>query len=186
MAPNVVTFSSKKNKYKSLSNFWDSDVSIVDNDSMSGFRTYSSGEHCFHGEKYIRVGELCDDDLRKQKLIAYGETFIKPSVYETAVEAKKRGGKKGLLLSEAEIETWTKLCIDVQREICRWKYDNDMCVRNDLQDSGAKPLVHSAMRCRKEDLHKKFWEGKAFIEDDEIVILGKNALGNIWMDFRNA
>jgi hypothetical protein len=186
MAPNVVTFSSKKNKYKSLSNFWEADVSIVNNHDGSVIRTYSSGEHCFHGEKYIRVGELCDDDLRKRQLMEYGQTFLKPSIYETAVEAKRRGGKKGLLLSEAEIETWLRLCIDVQREICRWKYNNDICVRNDLRDSGAKPLVHSAMRCRKEDLHKKFWEGKAFIEDDEIVILGKNMLGNIWMEFRNA
>jgi hypothetical protein len=113
MTLNVVTFSSKKNQYKSLSNFWKADVSIADKDGRSGLRTYSSGEHCFHGEKYIRVGELCDDDIRKQKLIAYGQTFLKPSIYETSVEAKRRGGKQRLLLSEAEIETWTRLCIDV-------------------------------------------------------------------------
>jgi DNA topoisomerase IA len=46
----VITFFSAKKEYRSLSNFWENDVTIMDGDKV---RIYESGEHCFHGEKYI-------------------------------------------------------------------------------------------------------------------------------------
>ena len=40
-------------------------------------------------------------------LLEYGERFLKPSRYRSGVEAKKAGGKNGLLLSGAELSLWS-------------------------------------------------------------------------------
>lgn len=87
----VINFFSRKKEYRSLSNFWENDIVIVDRDKR---RIYESGEHCFHGEKYIRIGELCEDENRKKILLDYGITFIKPSLYKTGAVAKKWVVKK--------------------------------------------------------------------------------------------
>ena len=76
----VINFYSGKKIYRSLSNFWENDVTIIEGNIK---RIYESGEHCFHGEKYIRLGELCEDKNRKQVLLDYGNTFMKPSKYKT-------------------------------------------------------------------------------------------------------
>ena len=88
----VVNFFSGKKDYRSLSNFWEGDIVITDGDEK---RTYESGEHCFHGEKYIRLGELCEDESRKKVLLDYGATFMKPSHYKTGAVAKKWVVKRG-------------------------------------------------------------------------------------------
>ena len=63
---------------------------------MSGEnRKYESGEHGFHGEKYTRLGELCNNENRKHELLEYGKTFMDPSPYKTGAEVKKMGGKRG-------------------------------------------------------------------------------------------
>jgi hypothetical protein len=111
----VINFFSGKKEYRSLSNFWENDVIIIDECTQ---RIYESGEHCFHGEKYIRLGELCEDESRKKVLLDYGSTFIKPSQYKTGAIAKKMGGKKGLLLNNVELKLWTTISIDVQHKIC--------------------------------------------------------------------
>ena len=178
----VINFFSGKKEYRSLSNFWENDIVIVDGDIK---RIYESGEHCFHGEKYIRLGELCEDDARKNVLLDYGATFMKPSSYKTGAVAKKMGGKKGLLLNSTELKLWTTVSIDVQHKICRWKCNNYEEVRQDLLKSGTKILIHPAMRCSQEKLETtRVWEGKGVVVDGNIVILGKNLLGNIWMEYR--
>jgi hypothetical protein len=58
----IITFFSGKKEYRSLSNFWENDI-IVENEDKN--RIYESGEHCFHGEKYIRLSELSNDENRK-------------------------------------------------------------------------------------------------------------------------
>ena len=177
LSKGIINFFSGKKEYRSLSNFWENDV-IIDE------RIYESGEHCFHGEKYFRLGELCEDDTRKKTLLDYGNTFIKPS-YKTCAIAKKMGGKKGLLLNSIELKKWTSISIDVQYKICKWKFNNYEEVRQDLLKSGNKILIHPAMRCSEETLKKsRLWEGKGIIKDGKIVILGKNLLGNIWMEYR--
>ena len=40
-------------------------------------REYSSGESCFHGEKFIRISKLCEDENRKRELLEYGRRFLK-------------------------------------------------------------------------------------------------------------
>jgi predicted NAD-dependent protein-ADP-ribosyltransferase YbiA (DUF1768 family) len=178
----IVTFFSGKKEYRSLSNFWENDI-IVENEDKN--RIYESGEHCFHGEKYIRLSELSNDENRKNILFNYGKTFIKPSQYKTSIMAKKMGGKKGLILNSYELEKWTLISIDIQKNICKWKITNYEEVRNDLQKSKDKILVHPAMRCSLEKIENRIWEGRAKIIDNKIIIYGKNLLGNIWMEYRD-
>ena len=173
-----INFYSGKKEYRSLSNFWENDVAIIESDKK---RVYESGEHCFHGEKYLRLGELCEDETRKKILLDYGYKFIKPSQYKTAAVAKKMGGKKGLLLNNTELKTWNTISIEIQHKICIWKVNNYEEVRTDLLKSGNKILIHPAMRCSQEKLENRLWEGRGILVDGKIVILGKNLLGNIWM-----
>jgi len=109
---------------------------------------------------------------------------VKPSNYATAAIAKKMGGKKGLLLNGKELELWMTISIDVQHKICSWKCDNYDEVRQDLLKSGNKILIHPAMRCSEEKLKTRMWEGKGVVIDGKTVVLGKNLLGNIWMEYR--
>jgi predicted NAD-dependent protein-ADP-ribosyltransferase YbiA (DUF1768 family) len=181
----ITTFFSKKREYRSLSNFWEQDVIIIDDNCDK--RLYQTGEHCFHGEKYIRLSQLCRDESRRLLLLNYGLKFKKPSLYSTSLVAKQMGGKRGLVLTSSELDLWNKISITVQKEICRFKRDNFQEVRDDLMKSGVSILIHPALRCRESDLKKRIWEGKAVIKDDgQITILGENRLGKIWMEIRNS
>lgn len=174
---NVVNFFSRKKEYRSLSNFWEKDVSIFHEEET---RIYESGEHCFHGEKYIRLGNLCRDENRKIILISHGKKIIKPSQFTSCAIAKKAGGKNGLLLNNEETENWEPISIEVQKEICQWKFENYEEVKSDLLKSGTKFLVHPALRCKS-----GVWNGKGVIRDGVVEIIGKNMIGNIWMEVRN-
>ena len=165
-----------------MSNFWENEVAI---DEKGKIRIYESGEHCFHGEKYFRLGELCEDKNRKSVLINYGKMFLKPSQYKTCACAKKMGGKNGLLLSSEELKLRSSISVDVQREICDWKFDHYEEVRNDLIESGTKILVHPALRCSEDKLKDRLWEGKAIVVNGKVEILGRNLLGKIWMEYRS-
>ena len=178
----VINFFSGKKEYRELSNFWENDIVISNGDVK---RIYESGEHCFHGEKYIRLGEICEDENRKRELLYYGNTFLKPSQYKTGAIVKKMGGKRGLLLSPTELKLWGTISMVVQYEICKWKFENYEEVRDNLVKSGNKILIHPAMRCSEETLvTSRIWEGKGVVIDGKIVVLGKNLLGNIWMELR--
>jgi len=179
----VINFFYKKEQYRSLSNFSEYDVII--NDVIKD-RVYESGEHCFHGEKYTQLGNLCKDENRKKMLLEYGNKFIKPCLYKKGADVKRMGGKHAtLLLNKKEINLWYEISIDVQQKICKYKYDTYKEIKNDLLKSKDKILVHPALRCSEENLKNKIWEGKGIIVDGNIVILGQNRLGNIWMNIRN-
>lgn len=177
----VVNFFSGKKEYRSLSNFWENDVIIMINDTV---RTYESGEHCFHGEKYFRIGEHCKHEKRRQTLTGHGMKFIKPSVYKTCAEAKKMGGKRGLALTIEELALWDNISRIVQKEICDYKFRLYQEVRNDLLKSGNKLLIHPAMRCSEEKLETRIWEGKGVVRDGKVSVIGGNALGNLWAKLR--
>lgn len=176
---NVVTFFSGKKEYRSLSNFWEKDVVIEG-------KEYESGEHAFHGEKYTRLGNQCTDPSRKKTLLEYGQLFLKPSGFPCSV-AKQKGGKRGLLLTSDELETWSKISPNVQHDICRWKMRYEE-VRQDLAKSGTKILVHPKPRYPLQKFLERpdevIWEGRAVLQGDDVIILGKNLLGNIWMEYR--
>ncbi len=167
----MITFFSGKKEYRSLSNFWEKDLTV-------NGRVYESGEHCFHGEKYTQLGEL----YGSEKLIEYGKTFQKPSAYPVAM-AKRKGGKKGLCLTLEQLKDWYGISLEVQRQICLAKLQEEE-VQADLRKSGDKLLIHPAMRCSEEKVKERIWEGRAVVVDDKLVVLGGNRLGQIWMDLR--
>ena len=177
----IMNFFGKKEECRSLSNFWEKEVVIVDGGER---RVYESGEHCFHGEKYKRLGDLCENDDRKNVLNNYSIRFLLNQGIQSGASAKKMGGKKGLALNEGELRIWNEISVGVQREICQYKFNHYEEVRVDLLQSGNKILVHPAMRCSEDKVNERFWEGKGVVRDGEIVILGRNMLGNIWMSFR--
>jgi len=177
----VVTFHSKKLDYNSLSNFWEKDVSIKCGNYT---RVYQSGEHCYQGEKYFRIAEELNDPVVQKRLFDYGKTFLKPSVYKSALEAFV-GGTKGLILNQNQLKLWHYLRIEVQYDICRWKFANDDQVKTDLLSTGNKVLVHSNPMCPDNKIVDRFWDGKVVMENEKIKILGTNRLGTIWMELRN-
>lgn len=178
----VFTFFAKKNEGRQLSNFWDGEVVIQG-------RIYSTGEHAFHGTKYLVASIYSSfEEKRKQELLDYGKQFEQGGAWgsSTAAEAKKKGGKKGLALTSEELEFWDKHSIHVQRQICAYKLRSDDAVRRALIDTGDKTLVHPAMRCGLEKAKKCKWEGRVVEEDGRRMIVGGNKLGEIWMEMRES
>jgi len=180
----VATFVFKKAEFQSLSNFWPCLVTILDGEEVY---QYSSGEHAFHGEKYRRLAKLSKDSARTAELLDYSKQFLRCNDGGmSALDAKRKGGKGGLRLTEPELKLWDKLSLDVQREISTWKVNSIPTVRQDLLNTGNRILVHSAMRTSEKEMVKKFWEGKAIVTDNgDIEVLGGNWLGKIWMEVRD-
>lgn len=176
----LVNFFFKKEEFKSLSNLWECIIIIKNEEHI---REYNSGESCFHGEKFIRVGKLCKDENRKKELLEYGSRFLKGVCEKNGAVIKKMGRK--FILDKDELDLWYSLSIDVQNEICKYKYDNYEDVRNDLEKSKGKILIHPAMRCSEEKLKSRLWEGKGVVVDGKIEVIGKNMLGNLWMKIRD-
>ena len=84
-------------------------------------------------------------------------------------------------LNEDEIGVWNRMGVVVQEKICRYKYDNYDVVKEVLESSRGKILVHPALRCKEENVNSRWWEGKVV----DGVLLGGNKLGNIWMEIRD-
>lgn len=179
MTDNTVTFFDKKKEYRPLSNFWDCVIEIYQEDEI---RKYKSGELCFHGEKYTRLGQVSTNEKRKNILLEYGKRFLYDGDIKTSKEAKQKGGKGkyGLKLQPDELKLWNKISEDVQLEICKYKMKNYEDVREWLKKSGNKILIHPAMRCNNEKIKDKIWEGR-FVNGE---IIGQNKLGYIWMNLR--
>ena len=177
-------FFSKKKEGRELSNFYEG-VVVLDDE-----RTYGSGEAAFHGSKYMKVGDTTNEPNRKQELYEYAKKFELGQEFSSLPEneIKKRGGKgkQGMKLGLNEIKKWEEGCLDVQREICKYKYENDDNVRQVLDSTIGKVLIHPAMRCNREKVKKRLWEGRGEICDDKLVVLGGNMLGNIWMEIRDS
>lgn len=145
-------------------------------------REYDSGESCFHGEKFVRVSKYCEDKNRKGELLEYGRKFLKGICEKNGAVVKKMGRK--FILNKDELELWYRLSIGVQTEICKYKFENYEEVRNDLDRSKGKILIHPAMRCNEEKVKTRLWEGKGIVVDGEIKVIGMNMLGNLWMKLR--
>ena len=173
-----INFFGKKEEYKSLSNF--SKLEVVIGDGI----VYDSGEHCIHGEKYRFLGNACEDLKRKELLLSYSEQFRKGSTFGFGAAVKRMGGKNGVKLTDVETILWQTVCVDVQRQICEYKFDNYEVVRDDLHKSRGKLLVHPAMRCSDAKVLGKIWCGRAKVVDGKVVIIGQNILGVLWMDLR--
>jgi predicted NAD-dependent protein-ADP-ribosyltransferase YbiA (DUF1768 family) len=175
----VLNFFFKKEEAMCLSNFWKSNI-IISHENEE--REYDSGESCFHGEKFTRLGMLCTDETRKQQLLEYGNRLLIDVCTKDGNVVKKM--RRALILTSKELELWNGLSISVQEEICKYKFENYRGVRDELQKSKGKILVHPALRCGLDKLHYRLWEGKGIVVDGKIKIIGKNMLGNLWMKLR--
>lgn len=175
----VMNFFFKKEEGKCLSNFWECDVVIMDEGEV---REYGSGENCFHGEKFLRIGKLCEDEKRKKELLEYGRKFLKGLCVTDGSVVKKMGRK--FVLSKEELGLWYGLSIGVQKEICKYKFENYEEVREELVKSRGRVLIHPALRCSEEKLRTRLWEGKGIVVNGKIEVIGRNMLGDLWMEWR--
>ena len=179
----TITFFDKKKDYRPLSNFYECTIAIEDSDGSS--RVYATGEHAFHGEKYRRIAKKVTDVERVITLTQYAARFLLTGNIVTAKDAKQKGGKRGLRLTVEELRIWDELCIDVQREICRYKMNHYDDVKHWLRLSGDNILVHPAMRCSETKVKSRMWEGRAIVDaEGKTIIIGGNKLGEIWMEIR--
>ena len=171
----VFNFFGKKKEGRELSNFWERRVEVDG-------RVYGSGEGAFHGSKYIEVSKVSEGE-RRGLLEEYGRKFEIGEEFGSmnGGELKKKGGIKGMKLNEDEIGVWNRMGVVVQEKICRYKYDNYEVVKEVLESSRNKILVHPAMRCNDEKVRSRLWEGRVV----DGVMLGGNMLGNIWMKIRD-
>jgi hypothetical protein len=171
----VLNFFYKKEQGRCLSNFWECDILIQDGDEV---RLYDSGESCFHGEKFVRIGKLCKDEKRQIDLFNYGSKFLKGVCEKNPAFVKKMGRK--FILDKDELALWNILSIDVQKQICKYKYDNYEQVRTVLHNNKGKIFIHPALRCSEDKLKTRLWEGKAIVVDGNITVIGGNMLGYLW------
>lgn len=176
----VYHFFSKKAEGRELSNFYEGTVMVEG-------RIYTSGEAAFHGMKYIKISEEAKNNNRKTALQTYGEKFEITGEFgnESGGEIKKRGGKKGLILSEQELKVWTNVGRNVQSIICAYKYNTDANVKRVLDSTKDKFLIHPAMRCSDFQMDKRYWDGRGKVENGMLTVRGANMLGNIWMMLRD-
>jgi len=178
--PLVFHFFDKKIEGRELSNFYAGTV-MVDG------RTFNSGEAAFHGMKYIKISEATLDADRRIVLEKYGDKFEATGEFGkyTGGEIKKRGGKKGLALTENELRVWTDVGRHVQSKICTYKYNTDERVKHALEGTQNKFLIHPAMRCSDFQIDTKYWEGRGTVVNGILSVRGANMLGNIWMMLRD-
>lgn len=178
----MLYFFFKKKEGRPLSNFYEGTVVLNE-------RVYSSGESAFHGSKYLKAADICDDAKRQEELMAYAKHFEKGELFGHLIgsEVKRRGGKgkSGKCLNSTELAMWQQASVEVQEQICNYKYEHDENVRAALNATVGKVLIHPAMRCSKDKVIHRFWEGRGEIVDDTVVVFGENMLGKIWMRLRD-
>ena len=177
-----IYFYARKQKFQSLSNFSPHPIEIIDNQET---RKYQTGEHCFHGEKYILVSQHISNLERKEKLLTYGKKFQELSDYDSPILTKRAGGKKGLALTTQELKIWDSLNVEVQRKICLYKLENYPDIKGELRSTQDKVLIHPALRVSKDKVKHRKWEGRLVEEDGNKKIIGGNVLGSIWMELRS-
>ena len=178
---NILKFFGKSKEGKVLSNFHKEKV-VIDG------REYNCGEGAFHGCKYIVLSNMEDGTMeRKKLLLEYGRKFEIGGEFGDfdGGKMKSKGGKKGLMLTMDELKYWNIMSDEIQMKICKYKYENDERVKEVLNCSKGRVLIHPALRVSLENVKKRKWEGRDVIEDGKMVVYGGNRLGCIWMELRD-
>jgi predicted NAD-dependent protein-ADP-ribosyltransferase YbiA (DUF1768 family) len=165
----IVKFYSKSSIAKCLSNF--SELKVIIND-----KHYKTGEHAFHGLKYLLIAGNIKDDDRIKKLIDYSLKFEGDNPYfKTPIDAKIGGGKRGLLLEKSELEFWNIASKKVQKKICNYKFKSYPEVQDIIKKYKDSYLLHQDNRANKDTI----WGGRINKETNELI--GNNKLGLLWM-----
>ena len=175
----IFNFNGRSKEGGVLSNFH-KELVVVDG------KKYPSGEAAFHAAKYFEASKRVGDGKRKAELIEYGEKFEVGGAFGemSSLEIKRKGGKKeGLALTASDLANWSQTGVAVQRKICRYKFDNDIKVVQCLKNHMTKVLVHPS-RVSDAKIVGMTWEGRGKIVNGEVVVLGGNVLGNLWMEMR--
>ena len=172
-------FNSKSEEGKSLSNF--ADIKVIVNGN-----TYITGEHAFQGEKYISASRKYQDgEDRKIELINYAKKFEgKDTEFKKASDAKKSGDKKEAKLENNEIKKWKEKDADeVQKDICLYKYENNLKVRELLNKYKDRTFIHQDDKAKKNTpWSARVDETKGTVKEGKEVIIGQNKLGKSWMN----
>lgn len=179
MKAKIFNFNGRSKEGCVLSNFH-TGVVVIDG------KSYPSGEASFQSSKYFEASKRAVDTKRKADLLEYSEKFEVGGAFSgmTSVEIKRKGGKKeGLPLAAADLQTWGQTGIHVQKKICRYKFDNDVKVAQCLKNHLTDVLVHPS-RVSDEKIVGRTWEGRGKIVDGNVVVLGGNVLGKLWMEIR--
>ena len=137
---------------------------------------YISGEHCFQSNKYIEASKKTNNPQRQVLLLNYSEKFQGiNTIFKTSKDAKKAGGKKGLLLSEVELNYWNKnIAEEIQYKICNYKKNNYKIIQSCLLKFKDYIIIHQDNFANNNTI----WGGK--IKNNNII--GYNKLGTIWMN----
>ena len=182
----ILTFSSKSSdaSVRCLSNFAPLAVKV---DEIE----YPTGEHAFHGCKFLFCAQKLDaSSARAKALQTRAQLFAHPSSFETALDAKRAGGKSkkyGFALSDDELVGWHQEATRVQKQICRYKITHYQQVQQVLAATTDKLLLHQENRAKtttpwggRVDPAKK---GQKILTAQDII--GRNGLGRIWMKLRS-
>lgn len=172
----IIKFNSKSKEGSILSNF--KILPFIYNSNCTNKSTYYiSGEHAFHGQKYICVGLKSNNDRRKE-LYEYANNFCgKNPVFSTPNDAKKGGGKNGKKLTDEEILYWNSIVDNIQKNICIHKSQQYEQIQEYIKINKNKYFLHQDNRATKNTI----WGGK--IKDGKLI--GQNKLGKIWMEYAN-
>lgn len=173
-----VNFFTRKKEYKELSNMANIPVEMTINHETFSFKT---GEHAFHFCKYYCVSLKEEDLYKKQKLINYATKFTLNGEFKDKEikYIKKLGGKKhGFILSTTQQKIWNQVAEEYQKQICKYKFDNNEKIKTLLKKSVNKILIHPT----RGKLENNVWAGRWDKTKEQVS--GENRLGNIWMDLR--
>lgn len=146
-----LTFYSKSSNAKArlLSNFSTHTV-CIDFSSLVGqsvgTATYPSGEHAFHGGKFVIISSQSGvSSSRRAELLAHSRLFegvtLKDSRFTSAAAAKEAGGRSGIRLTATEMQNWDVQSMLLQEQICREKL-KDLEIQQFLQSTCERYLVH--------------------------------------------
>ncbi len=170
MQQKTLKFYSRSKEAKCLSNFADIQIQINN-------KIYITGEHAFHGQKYIFASKVAKTEERKKLLLEYAKKFEGENPhFKSSLDAKKGGGKKGCILEKDELSLWdTKFSYDVQKIISLYKLNNNNDVKKILLENKDSYILHQDNRAKNDTI----WAGRL---DANNNLIGQNKLGKIWME----
>ena len=139
-------------------------------------RKYHCGEAAFQGEKFLHVSDQTTCAEAQATLQRHAATFLTITEPRTA---KLLGGRRGMMLRREQLRSWDGGgAFAIQMRICLEKMRTDVAVREVLQRTRARPLLHQDNRATKNTV----WGGK--VDKISGAVIGRNMLGLCWQRAR--